>query len=226
MAVSSIVVLLTVVVPQFKPMFESAGATLPRSTRMLVATGDFVRDDGWMILIALIAAYFFFRRSLATKEGRQRWDGFLLRLPLIGGVLTKIEVARFSRTASTLLTNGVGLLNTLMIVRDTLSNSVIAASVDTVAARVKEGRGLAEPLKATGLFPRLLVHLVSVGEVTGKLEDMLTKLADIYDEEVARTTSRLLALLVPVLTISMGIMIAGIIMSILTAILSVNSLAF
>jgi general secretion pathway protein F len=141
-------------------------------------------------------------------------------------VLTKVEVARFSRTASTLLSNGVGLLNALIIVRDTLSNSVIAASIDSVAAHVKEGRGLAEPLKATGLFPRLLVHLVRVGEETGQLEDMLSKLADIYDDDVARTTARLLALLVPALTIVMGVLIAAIIMSILTAILSVNTLAF
>jgi general secretion pathway protein F len=226
MALLSIVVLLTVVVPQFKPMFESAGATLPLSTRVLVAAGDFVRDEGWLILIALVAIFFLCRRYLATTEGRRRWDGFLLRLPLVGNLLTKVEVARFSRTASTLLSNGVGLLNTLVIVRDTLTNSVIATSIDSVAGRVKEGRGLADPLKVTGLFPRLLVHLVRVGEETGRLEDMLAKLADIYDDEVARTTARLLALLVPVLTITMGLMIAAIIMSILTAILSVNSLAF
>jgi len=125
-----------------------------------------------------------------------------------------------------MLQNGVGLLIALGIVRDTLSNSVMASSIDSIAARVKEGRGLAEPLRTTGLFPRLVVHLVHVGEETGQLENMLTKLADIYDEEVARTTARMLALLVPALTIGMGVMIAGIITSILTAILSVNTLAF
>jgi general secretion pathway protein F len=226
MALFSIVVLLTVVVPQFKPLFESAGAALPFSTRVLIAVGDFVRDDGWVILISLIASIFLIRRYLSTRDGRRRWDGLLLRLPLLGGVLIKVEVARFSRTASTLLQNGVGLLNALGIVRDTLSNSIITSSIDAIAGRVKEGRGLAEPLKSTGLFPRLVVHLIHVGEGTGKLEEMLSKLADIYDEEVARTTARLLALLVPALTIGMGVMIAGIIMSILTAILSVNTLAF
>ena len=118
-----------------------------------------------------------------------------------------MEVARFSRTASTLLQNGVGLIIALGIVRDTLSNSVMASSIDSIAARVKEGRGLAEPLRTTGLFPRLVVHLVHVGEETGQLENMLNKLADIYDEEVARTTARMLALLVPALTIGMGVMI-------------------
>jgi general secretion pathway protein F len=226
MAVLSIVVLLTVVVPQFKPLFDSAGAALPLSTRALVAVGDFTRDDGWLLLVGLIAILFLFRRYISTKDGRRRWDAFLLRLPVLGDLLTKIEVARFSRTASTLLHNGVGLLNALSIVRDTLKNSIITSAIDTVAGMAREGRGLAEPLKSTGLFPRLVVHLIHVGEETGQMESMLSKIANIYDEEVARTTARLLALLVPGLTICMGVMIAAIITSILTAVLSVNTLAF
>jgi general secretion pathway protein F len=226
MAVLSIVVLLTVVVPQFKPLFESAGAALPVSTRVLVAVGDFVRAYGWLLLIGILAVFFLFRRYLSTRDGRRRWDALLLRLPILRDLLIKVEVARFSRTASTLLQNGVGLLNALAIVRDTLRNSIITSAIDSVAGLVKEGRGLAGPLESTGLFPRLVLHLIQVGEETGQLDNMLTKLADIYDEEVARTTARLLALLVPVLTIGMGVMIAGIIMSILTAILSVNTLAF
>lgn len=225
-AVVSLIILLTFVVPEFKPLFESAGAELPLSTRVLVAVGDFVRDYGWLILIGLLAVIWGARRYLNTADGRTRWDSLLLRLPFIGALLIKIEVARFSRTTSTLLQNGVGLLHALGIVRDTLRNSVIASSIDTVAARLKEGRGLAKPLMATGLFPMLMVHLVRVGEETGKLDDMLSKLADIYDEDVSRTTARMLALLVPVLTIGMGVMIAGIITSILTAIFSVNTLAF
>ena len=174
-----------------------------------MATGDFVGAYGWLMLIGLLAAFFLIRRYLASAEGRRRWDASLLHVPLLGDVLTKVQVARFSRTASTLLGNGVGLLTTLNIVRDTLSNSVMAASMDAVALRVKEGRGLAEPLRTSGLFPRLVVHLVSVGEETGQLKSMLSKLADIYDEEVARTAARLLSLLVPALTIVMGLMIAG-----------------
>jgi general secretion pathway protein F len=226
MAVLSIVVLLTVVVPQFKPLFESAGAALPVSTRALVAVGDFVRAYGWLLLIGCLAVFFLFRRYLSTRDGRRRWDALLLRLPILGDLLIKIEVARFSRTASTLLQNGVGLLHALAIVRDTLRNSIITSAIDSVAGLVKEGRGLAGPLESTGLFPRLVLHLIHVGEETGQLDNMLTKLADIYDEEVTRTTARLLSLLVPALTIGMGVMIAGIIMSILTAILSVNTLAF
>jgi len=226
MAGLSLIILLTFVVPEFEPLFESAGAALPLSTRILVAAGDLIRDYGWLMLIGLIGSIYLIRRYLATVDGRRRLDEFLLKTPFIGGLLTKIEVARFSRTAGTLLQNGVGLLNALGIVRDTVKNSVIASSIDTVAARLKEGRGLAEPLTATGVFPKLVVHLVRVGEETGKLDDMLSKVADIYDEEVSRTTARMLALLVPVVTIGMGVMIAAIIMSILTAIFSVNTLAF
>jgi len=222
----SIVILLTFVVPEFKPLFESAGTALPLSTRVLVAVGDFFRDYGWLILIGLIGVLYGARYYVSTANGRRLWDGFWLRSPIIGSLLTKVEVSRFSRTTSTLLHNGVGLLHALDIVRDTLRNTVIASSINTVAAQLKEGRGFAQPLMETGVFPRLVVHLVRVGEETGKLDDMLSKVADIYDEEVNRTTARMLSLLVPVLTIGMGVLIAAIIMSIITAIFSVNTLAF
>jgi general secretion pathway protein F len=226
MAVGSLIILLTFVVPEFKPLFESAGAALPLSTRILVAVGDFIKAYGWLMLVGLLALVYLARRYFSTPAGRTVWDTFVLRLPFIGVLVTKIEVARFSRTASTLLQNGVGLLNTLGIVRDTVKNTTIASAIDNVALRLKEGRGLAQPLMATGQFPKLVVHLVRVGEETGKLEDMLAKVADIYDEEVSRTTARMLALLVPVLTIVMGVMVASIITSILSAIFSVNTLAF
>lgn len=226
MAVVSLIILLTFVVPEFKPLFESAGAALPFSTKILIAVGDFIKAYGWLLLVGLLALVYLARRYLSTPVGRTLWDTLILRLPLIGGLVTKIEVARFSRTASTLLQNGVGLLITLGIVRDTVKNTTIASAIDNVALRLKEGRGFAQPLMATGQFPKLLVHLVRVGEETGKLEDMLAKVADIYDEEVSRTTARMLALLVPVMTIVMGVMVASIIISILSAILSVNTLAF
>jgi general secretion pathway protein F len=226
MAALSIVILLTFVIPEFEPLFESAGAALPISTRVLVAAGDAIRNYGWLMLVALAASIYLTRRYLATTDGRRRADELFLRLPVIGSLLTKIEVARFCRTVSTLLQNGVGLLGALDIVRDTVKNSVIASAIGNVAMRLKEGRGLAEPLAATGAFPKLAVHLVRVGEETGKLDEMLSKLADIYEQDVGRATERMLSLLVPLLTISMGVMIAAIIMSILTAIFSVNTLAF
>jgi general secretion pathway protein F len=226
MAALSIIILLTFVIPQFEPLFQSAGAALPMSTEVLLAASEFIRSYGWVMIVLLAVAIYLLRRYLATKHGRTRTDEFLLKVPMIGVLVTKIEVARFCRTVSTLLQNGVGLLSALEIVRDTVNNSVISSAVENVALRLKEGRGLADPLAATGVFPKLAVHLVRVGEETGKLDDMLSKLADIYDQDVASATERMLALLVPVLTVGMGVMVAGIIMSILTAIFSVNTLAF
>ena len=225
-AVASIVILLTFVIPQFQPLFETAGTALPYSTRVLIGIGSTARSYGWLIAIGAVLVAFIVRRSLATTRGKRLQDGFLLRLPLIGNLITKIEVARFGRTASTLVQNGVALLNTLGIVREVLRNSLMADSVDTLISGLKEGRGLAEPLGETKLFPRLAVHLVRIGEESGQLPEMLSKLADIYEDEVSSTTERLLSLLVPLLTIGMGVMVAAIIGSILTAILSVNSLAF
>ncbi len=225
-AVASIVILLTFVIPQFQPLFETAGTALPYSTRVLIGIGSTARTYGWLIAIGAVLVFFIVRRSLATSRGKRLQDGFLLRLPLIGNLITKIEVARFGRTASTLVQNGVALLNTLGIVREVLRNSLMANSVDTLISGLKEGRGLAEPLAETKLFPRLAVHLVRIGEESGQLPEMLSKLADIYEDEVSTTTERLLSLLVPLLTIGMGVMVAAIIGSILTAILSVNSLAF
>ena len=149
-----------------------------------------------------------------------------MRIPLVGDLVSKIEVARFSRMLSTLLRNGVAMLDALAIVKDTLTNAVIAAAVEGVAARLKEGQGLAQPLMAARVFPDLAVSLVRVGEETGKLEEMLDKVAEIYDREVQRTIERLLTLLVPALTIGLGVLIAAIIVSILTTILSVHSLVF
>ena len=159
MAVVSLIILLTFVVPEFKPLFESAGAALPFSTKILIAVGDFIKAYGWLLLVGLLALVYLARRYLSTPVGRTLWDTLILRLPLIGGLVTKIEVARFSRTASTLLQNGVGLLITLGIVRDTVKNTTIASAIDNVALRLKEGRGFAQPLMATGQFPKLLVHL-------------------------------------------------------------------
>jgi general secretion pathway protein F len=225
MAGLSIVVLLTLVVPEFQPLFEDAGEALPLATRVLVAVGGVFERWFWLMALVAIALVLFVRHRLANPGFRRRWDGMMLRLPLFGDLARKIEVARFARTLGTLLGNGVALLGALTIVKDTLSNTVIGAAVEGVADRLKEGKGLAEPMAASGVFPALAVQLVRVGEEVGELETMLTKVADIFDAEVGRTTQRLLSLLVPMLTIGLGMLIAAIIGSVLVAFLSVNELA-
>ena len=156
---------------------------------------------------------------------RYRWDGIFLRLPLVGDLVAKIEVARFSRSLGTLLGNGVTLLNALFIIKKTLNNSVMAEGLDSVANQLKQGLGLGKPMMETGLFPKLAVHMVVVGEETGQLEEMLLRVADVYDNEVQTTVKRMLSLMEPVLILGLGLLIGGIIMSILLAILSVNDLA-
>jgi general secretion pathway protein F len=224
-AVSSVMMLLVLVVPQFTTMFEQSGKTLPVATQIVIAAGDFVRRDWWMLLLGALAIYVLMRQQLRNPVSRYWWDGLLLRLPLVGDLVAKVEVARFSRSLGTLLGNGVTLLNALFIIKETLGNSVMAGGLDGVATKLKEGLGLGKPMMETGLFPKLAVHMVMVGEETGQLEEMLLRVADVYDSEVQTSVRRMLALMEPVLILGLGLLIGGIIMSILFAILSVNDLA-
>jgi general secretion pathway protein F len=162
---------------------------------------------------------------MQQPDSRLVWDRRFLRLPLLGDLIAKVEVARMSRTLGTLLGNGVSLLTALSIVRETLGNRVLSESLGAVAAQLKEGKGLGKPLMETGLFPKLSVHMVMVGEETGKLQEMLLRVADVYDREVRSAVKRMLSLLEPVLILGLGLVIGAIIMSILVAILSVNDLA-
>jgi len=224
MAGASIVVLLTVVLPEFRPLFEDAGASLPLATQIVLAVGDGLQNDWWAIVAVLAALLALLRWQRSTPERKFRWDRMVLRQPLFGAIVTKVEVARFARTLGTLLNNGVTLLTGLGIVKEALSNSAMAGAVADAESRLKEGQGLAEPLAATKVFPSLATHLMRVGEESGRLEEMLIHVADIYENEVQRSVERLLSLLVPALTIGLGVIIGLIITSVLMAILSVNSL--
>jgi general secretion pathway protein F len=221
----SLVLVLTVVLPQFKPLFAEAGVSLPLSTRIVMAVGDAVQRLWWMAGIVMVAAILAFRHALKLPAFAMRWDGLLLRVPLVRSLLGKAATARFSRTLGTLGVNGVPLPTALALSRATLGNRVMTAAVEEVAARLKEGAGLSGPLTQCARFPRLAVQLMRVGEETGRLNEMLLNVADVYDQEVQRTTERLLALLTPALTIVLGMTIAGIIASVLVALLSVNDLA-
>jgi general secretion pathway protein F len=169
------------------------------------------------------------RRQFRQPESRARIDRQLLRLPLLGGLLVKIDTARMARTLGTLLANGVPLLSALAIARETLGNAVLRDALSETALAVKEGRGLADPLAKAGPFPRLAIHLLSVGEKSGHsghLEAMLLRIADVFDREVRSTVERLMTLLVPALTIALGLIIASIIGAVLAAILSAYQLPF
>lgn len=222
----SVIILLTFVVPQFQQLFADAGKALPLATQIVIAVGDGFRHYWWvgaMLLVLLVAAL---RQQLSQPASRARWDRWFLSLPLFGDFIAKVETARLSRTLGTLLGNGVSLLNALAIVRETLTNQVLSTALGEVAEHVKTGRGLAEPLQESGNFPKLAVQMIRVGEETGQLQEMLLQVADTYDGEVQTAVKRMLTLLEPALILGLGVIIAGIIMSILVAILSLNELAF
>lgn len=223
-AVISVMVLLIFVVPQFTQMFEESGKALPLPTQIVITLGEFVKTYWWAMGIGVIALFVLMRRQLADPDSRYAWDERFLSMPLVGDLVAKLEVARFSRTLGTLLDNGVSLLAALSIVKDTLSNSFMAEKLDDVAAKLREGKGMGQPLMEAEVFPKLAVHMVMVGEETGRLSEMLIQVADVFDREVRTAVKRMLGLMEPALILGLGLIIGGIIMSILMAILSVNEL--
>ena len=221
----SIVVILVFVLPSFEPLFAEAGRAIPASTQFVMNAGHFVTNWSWAVFLALALAVVGLKRGLKQAAFKRQWDGLMLRLPLIGGLLAKMDIERFSRTLGTLLKNGVSLPQALVITGDTLANSVIADAVRGAAAGLKEGDALSKHLRDSRAFPRLALDMMRVGEESGQLDGMLLRQADLYEREIKHSIDRLVALLVPCLTIFMGLIVAGLIGSILVAILSVNDLA-
>jgi general secretion pathway protein F len=225
-ALISVVLLLVFVVPQFSALFADMGKALPLPTRVVIGVGDFLTGYWWLLAALAVFGVWLARRLLADPRHRARFDAWVLRLPLFGELALKAETTRFARTFGTLLRSGVSVGEALGIAGATASNSVIASGVDKAAAEVRRGRRISDVLRDTTPFPPLSLHLVRVGEESGDLDGMLQQVADIFDDEVQATIKRLLAILEPALILGLGVVIAGIIISILIAILGVNELAF
>ncbi len=225
-ATSSVLILVVFVVPQFKQIFDQSGKALPLATDLVLTTGLFLRHYWPLIVAALLMAIWLLRRSLINPASRARWDAKFLRWPLVGGLVARVEMARFSRSLGTLLQNGVPLLTGLSILKDTLGNAVFRDAVEAVSRELKEGRGMAKPMLETNVFPKLAVQMISVGEETGQLEGMLFQVADVYDREVAAAVKRAMALLEPVMIVGLALLIGGIIMSILVAMFDLMDLPF
>ncbi|MBL0122186.1 MAG: type II secretion system F family protein [Betaproteobacteria bacterium] len=216
-AVASVMILVIFVVPQFKQIFDQSGKALPFATDVVLTTGIFLRKNWPIILAGVVLAIWLFSRSFANPATRARWDARFLHWPILGNLLGKVEMARFSRSLGTLLQNGVPLLAGLSILKDTLGNAVFRDAVDVVARDLKEGRGMAKPMMEANVFPKLAVQMIGVGEETGKLDEMLVQVAEVYDREVAAAIKRALALIEPVMIVGLALLIGGIIMSILVA---------
>ncbi len=216
-AVASVLILVIFVVPQFKQIFDQSGKALPFATDVVLTTGIFLRKNWPIILAGVVLALWLLKRSLTNPVSRARWDAKFLRWPVMGNLIGKVEMARFSRSLGTLLQNGVPLLAGLSILKDTLGNAVFRDAVDVVSRDLKEGRGMAKPMMEANVFPKLAVQMIGVGEETGKLDEMLVQVAEVYDREVAAAIKRALALIEPVMIVGLALLIGGIIMSILVA---------
>ncbi|TFH50467.1 MAG: type II secretion system F family protein [Lysobacterales bacterium] len=222
----SMVIILGLVIPKISEMFTEAGQQLPWFTQVVVATGGFVQDYWWAMALVAVGIYLYLRQQYADAVTRRPWDARLLRLPLVGALIARLEAARFTRTLGTLLGIGVPLLDAIAIAKEVVANQVIADGIRRVAERVREGEGLARPLTEARVFPPLAGHLMQVGEESGNLEAMLMQLAQIYEREVQSALRRLMAVLEPALILGLAVIIAAIILSMVMAILSINDLAF
>ncbi|WP_058553857.1 type II secretion system F family protein [Thiohalocapsa sp. ML1] len=222
----SVIMLLVFVVPQFTVLFDDMGAALPLPTRIVVGAGDLVRGYWWALLVLVAVFAVVLERWLMDPDNRRRFDYGVMALPLFGDLIWKMETARFCHTLSTLLKNGLPLLTGLNLAKEVVGNRKVGEGLNEVADGLKHGRGLAEPLTTRAVLPELALQMIRVGEESGTLDAMLAKVADIFDRETRASVQRLLTLLEPVLIIGLGIVIAGIIVSILMAILGANELVF
>lgn len=223
---AAILVLTTHVIPRFGAIFEKMGGELPFLARSLVSISEFVLGYWALITVFIIAAVVVLKGYIATESGRHRRDIFLLKLPLVGDLIRKTTVAQFTRTLGTLLQSGIPIIQALGIVKETISNRVLAEAMEKTAQAVKEGKRMSTHLKSLGLFPPLAIHMIMVGEESGKLDDMMLRMAHIYDDEVETAVKRLLTLFEPALILFMGLVVAFVVVSMLSAIISLNDLPF
>jgi general secretion pathway protein F len=224
-ACGAIVLLLTQVLPQFVPLFEQSGAALPASTQFLIDAGDAVSRYGLTALLIALVLFMLLRAILRQPGPRLAFDRFKLHLPIVGGLLREVMAARLARTLGSLLVNRVSLITALGITREVLGNEAGVAAMDHAIPLAKAGAGLSGPLADSGLFPVRLIHLLRLGEETAQHGPMALRAAAIHEERVRVVTQRLVSLLTPAITIGMGALIAGIVSSLLLAMLSLNDLA-
>jgi type IV pilus assembly protein PilC len=204
-------VILIFVIPVFEKMFTDFGAALPVPTQVVVSMSNFVKNN-FLYGIAFIAIVIFvFRKFYATEKGEKKIDAMILQLPIIGDLVRKVAVAKFSRTLGTMLKSGVPILESLTVVARTSGNKVIEMAVFRTADAISEGRPIAEPLEETGVFPGMVVQMINVGEAVGALDAMLEKIADFYDEEVDQAVENLTAMIEPFMMVFLGGMIGGLV---------------
>ncbi|MBQ4359099.1 MAG: type II secretion system inner membrane protein GspF [Proteobacteria bacterium] len=215
-------VLLVFIVPRVTKLFEQQRKELPGITKFLLASSDFMIHFWWLVAIIIGVLIFLFRKWTSTKSGRLKWDTFLLKIPLFGGLFRMVSLSRFAKTLSTLLASGVPLLKALEITKSVLGNEMLANVVENAHDQIKEGETLAAPLKRSGEFPPLMVHMISVGERAGRLEEMLNSVADNYEEQVGVKVDALTSMLEPLMIVVMGGTIGFVVFAIMLPIMQLS----
>lgn len=223
-AVVSIIALLLVVVPQFSSMFEDMGAELPALTQAVLAATDILQSYWWVLLGVFLLILMGAQYMLSNEKARTKLDRSMLKWPMVGDLVGKVEMARFSRSLSTLLNNGVPLLGSLRIVKNTMGNRVMAQAIGDAADSLKQGESLTQTLLAKGVFPAYALHMLRVGEETGRMEELLDEVADIYDDEVKTSVGQMLSMLEPILILIMAMAILMIIGAVLLPMISMGDL--
>lgn len=222
---ASVILLLTFVVPRFATIFEGSTMKIPLPTQIMLEASRIVKAYWWMAASALAGLIIAWKSYTSTAKGRLWWDGFRLKTPLLGDALLKAETSRFARAMATLVQNAVPLVQSIGIAAATLNNKTIAGALAGVAQGVKRGEGIAAPMRKAGVFPPLAAHLLTVGEETGKLDQMFARMADIYENDTRASIKRFTALFEPLIILVMGIMVGALILSMLLAITSINDVA-
>ncbi len=223
---TAVIILITFVIPQFSKLFEEMGAALPLPTQIMLGLSSLIINYWPAMILGIVASIAAFTFYIRTDNGRLQWDRMLLKLPLFGPLIRKIEVSRFSLTMATLLKSGVPILQAMEIVQSILINRVIADSVASLKQALKRGKGLSGPLQEAEVFPPMAVHMITVGETSGALDDMLTKVSKTYDKEVEQSIKQVISLIEPMMILFMALIIGFIVVSMLLAIFSANDIAF
>ena len=223
---AAVAIILIFVIPKFKLIFMDMGQTLPMITQVVLGFSQVIIDYWWLILGVFAVLFYFIKRYINTPKGRWKWDRMKLNMPILGDLVQKVEIARFTRTLGTLIQSGVPILQAMNIVKDIVGNTIVSKAIGNAQSSIKEGEKISEPLKQSGVFPPLAVHMIDVGEETGQLENMLFKVADSFEVEVRTAVKRLVGLLEPALILFMGFIVGLLVISMLVAIFSLNEMPF
>lgn len=224
-ALASILVIMTFVVPKITELFEGSEELLPVATKMVIGVSNFVSSYWWLLLVVSVLLVLFIRYLFASPKYRKFWDAKFVKLPVFGDLLVKHETAKFTSSLGSLLSNGVPVLSALPIAKANLTNSLFLDNISRAMEQFKEGKSLFHTLSMAKLFPSLALQMIKVGEETGELDHMLKRVSEIYEKETANAMQRLVNLFEPAIIILLGIVIGGIIVSILLGMVSINDLA-